>query len=538
MNEINQIARELVESYLYKSNKKLNYKHFCMFSVSKFLLLKEVLVKKDSENNILYFDNIKNKKYESAIIEFAKEIKKTAEYKKNNIQIKLTNESERNEELIEALWIFNKVRDSFAHKKYSIDFENGKVVIDNVSTEENNEYKLKCSIPINLLNTITYFVEETNIYDISEKDYENYLKNIYNYYNIDEKRIEKSYIKKFIINKNIGYSKQLIKRTTNKYISIPKENINDEINSYFNLYDNQKLYTIAKMLLNYRPKNEKEKALINNTLKEIKILMSQKIISKVHQITEIKVAKLMKEISTMLNIDENLELVASLYNYMTLTFSDKKEIDYEHLNLNSLTIQFDPLYKGNGIVNQYNNFQNCIKKACNDFINDMESKVDTYKNHPNEYFRHSIMYHFTTFYNTILNYQGKRNEIIITSIRNSIEHGNLYAISGNILLYDQGNHNDLKTIKSLSVSSPETLYNITKTIDQNNAKETYTLNTFFNTLKPLIDKQTLNKVQNIMNEFSIIIFGKELNQIYSMEQMYKESIAVILNKVKEKKLTK
>ena len=55
------------------------------------------------------------------------------------------------------------------------------------------------------------------------------------------------------------------------------------------------------------------------------------------------------------------------------------------------------------------------------------------------------------------------------------------------------------------------LYNITKTIDQNNAKETYTLNTFFNTLKPLIDEQTLNKVQNIMNEFSIIIFGKELN---------------------------
>ena len=142
------------------------------------------------------------------------------------------------------------------------------------------------------------------------------------------------------------------------------------------------------MLLNYRPKNEKEKALINNTLKEIKTLMSQKITSKAHQTTEIKVAKLMKEISTMLNIGENLELVASLYNYMTLTFSDKKEIDYEHLNLNSLTIQFDPLYKGNGIVNQYNNFQNCIKKACNDFINDMESKVETYKNHPNEYFRH------------------------------------------------------------------------------------------------------------------------------------------------------
>lgn len=46
MNEINQIARELVESYLYKSNKNLNYKHFCMFSVSKLLLLKEVLVKR------------------------------------------------------------------------------------------------------------------------------------------------------------------------------------------------------------------------------------------------------------------------------------------------------------------------------------------------------------------------------------------------------------------------------------------------------------------------------------------------------------
>ena len=42
-----------------------------MFSISKFILLKERILKKDSANNILYFNNVKDAKYIPAILSFA-----------------------------------------------------------------------------------------------------------------------------------------------------------------------------------------------------------------------------------------------------------------------------------------------------------------------------------------------------------------------------------------------------------------------------------------------------------------------------------
>ena len=68
MTDLIKLSRELVENLLSGNKQKLGKEYFFMFSISRFILLKERLLKKDSTNNILYFNNIENAKYTSNII--------------------------------------------------------------------------------------------------------------------------------------------------------------------------------------------------------------------------------------------------------------------------------------------------------------------------------------------------------------------------------------------------------------------------------------------------------------------------------------
>ena len=76
MTDLIKLSRELVENLLSGNKQKLGKEYFFMFSISRFILLKERLLKKDSTNNILYFNNVENAKYIPAILSFAEEIKK------------------------------------------------------------------------------------------------------------------------------------------------------------------------------------------------------------------------------------------------------------------------------------------------------------------------------------------------------------------------------------------------------------------------------------------------------------------------------
>lgn len=68
MKNLIKLSRELVENLLSENKQKLGKEHFFMFSISKFILLKERILKKDSVNNVLYFNNIKNAKYIPVIL--------------------------------------------------------------------------------------------------------------------------------------------------------------------------------------------------------------------------------------------------------------------------------------------------------------------------------------------------------------------------------------------------------------------------------------------------------------------------------------
>jgi len=116
-------ARRFVERVLSKDKNIINKEHYYMFLVSKFLLLKEFIIKKDSKNNILYFDYKKNKRYVPTIKYIVDYVKEHGEILQNSTNVVIKNNSSK-EDLNSYIWIFNKIRDSFAHGMYSFDLDN------------------------------------------------------------------------------------------------------------------------------------------------------------------------------------------------------------------------------------------------------------------------------------------------------------------------------------------------------------------------------------------------------------------------------
>lgn len=251
MKNLIKLSRELVENLLNGNKQKLGKEYFFMFSISKFVLLKERILKKDSTNNILYFNNVENAKYIPAILSFADEIKKNGNYQINNTSIRLEKTDRDSQKLAEALWIFNKVRDSLAHGQYTIDLENDSILINNDhSNDRNNAYKLVCSISIKLLNSISFYIEEIN------KEQKSKL--IMKY--IDSIEIERVkdeiVIKKININKkeimNIGYMFRndcfdMAININDRDIILSNEKTKDDIDKYINSLS--KFYNISPITI-------------------------------------------------------------------------------------------------------------------------------------------------------------------------------------------------------------------------------------------------------------------------------------------------
>lgn len=596
MKNLIKLSRELVENLLNGNKQKLGKECFFMFSISKFVLLKERILKKDSANNILYFNNVKDAKYIPAILSFADEIKKNGNYQINNTSIRLEKTDRDSQKLAKALWLFNKVRDSLAHGQYTIDLENDSLLINNDhSNDRNNAYKLVCSIPIKLLNSISFYIEEinrkTDKKDLS-KAYREYLEKIASNYDIDTKKlfdnnyiinIDKYYNNKLKIDNHKYYNNYYIDNNyydniyniNNEYLNKtktvekqPKQNqeftSTDEIddNKIKKLLNNltiEELYRLVKLLLEYKPTSEKQKEQINLIIKKFKSLVDQRIKLEEQKVFDAKSSELMSEISDILGIKvgtKNADATIALYMYMNLVFSQNNEIDYSHICLRNLIIDFNPYkyvdkdldnsdltddekQKIGNIINferNYINIKNYINKLCIEFSEKMESRIESYYNNPSENFRHSLMDIYADFYTSIMNSIGNRNQLIITSVRNSVEHGNYYVNkNGSLILYDQSDHSDNKSIKFLCGALPQQLFDITKTIELGDSKDRYIMDDFFKELETIVDKTVLNIIMNTMNNFSKIIFGKDINVNNSMEHMYQEAVANIISQHISKK---
>lgn len=574
MKNLIKLSRELVENLLNGNKQKLGKEYFFMFSISKFVLLKERILKKDSTNNILYFNNVKNAKYIPSILSFADEIKKNGNYQINNTSIRLEKTDRDSQKLAEALWLFNKVRDSLAHGQYTIDLENDRILINNDhSNDRNNAYKLVCSIPIKLLNSISFYIEEINKKtDEKElsKSYREYLEKIATNYDIDTKKlfdnnyiinINKYYNDTYNINNEfINKSKNFEKKTKQNEDYTPTDEIEDnKIKKLLNNSTIEELYRLVKLLLEYKPTSEKQNEQINQIIRKFKSLVDQRIKLEEQKIFDAKSSELMSEISDILGIKvgtKNADATIALYMYMNLVFSQSSEIDYSHICLRNLIIDVNPYkYEDKDLDNlnlsdnkkqkisstinfekNYMNIKNYINKLCVEFSEKMDTRIEAYYNNPSESFRHSLMDIYAEFYTSIMNSIGNGNQLIISSIRNSVEHGNYYVNkNGSLILYDQTDHSDNKSIKILCSASPQQLLDITKSIELGDSKDKYNMDDFFKELETIVDKTTLNNIMNTMNNFSKIIFGKDIDVNNSMEHMYQEAIANIISQHISKK---
>lgn len=564
MKELIKLSRELVENLLDGNKKKLGKEYYLMFTISKFILLKESILKKDSANKILYFNNVKYAKYIPIILSFADEIKKNGDYKIDDTSIMLKENNIDSKKLTESLWLFNKVRDSLAHGQYTIDLENDSLLINNDHSNcENNSYKLICSIPIELLNSISFYIEKVDEKsDAKElsKAYREYLEETTANYDVDDRilfndnyinNINKYYDNKYYILKNDYNDKYdiLNKNYEKKYYYNDKCYYNDkyyddEIKRLFNNLTIKELQGLVEQLLKYKPRNEKQKEQTNQLIRKLKSLEVYKI-EKQKEFDD-KTSELMREISDILGIKvgtKNSNAAIALYMYMNLVFSQNNEIDYSHICLRDLLISVNP-YKYTDKVEEvsnlsddrrqkiinfeknYINIKNYINKLCVEFSEKMDTIIEAYYNNPSENFRYSLMNNYAEFYTSIMNSIGKRNQLIITSLRNSVEHGNyLVRKNGYLGLYDQIDHSDAKDIKILCGALPQQLFNITKTIELSDSKDKYIMDDFFKELETIIDKTLLNNVMNTMNNLSKITFGKDIDANNSMEHMYQESIA-------------
>ena len=518
------LARELTQNFLNGKTKKLGKAHFYMFSISKFILLKEKILKKDSINKILYFDNVKNRKYIPIIYKIYDYIKENGTFfVKQSDRVFLSAYNENSQKLKESLWILNKIRDSFAHGRYFFDLKGEKIVIDNDHMNENEPYSLKCAIPLSLLNSFSFFIN-----DINDK---NQLKDVFEKFNIDaEKQLnDMLYWIDFDTKKKYQHNKEL-----NNKINLYNERLDNKINLYNERLDNKinlsndmlELDKLIAFVINYLPKNETEKKVIYKILLKYKELKEAKEKAKQEDLDKIDIDTrlLIKEIHSILGIEDknqNYDELVSLYNYMSLSFSLVSNIDYSHIRTRNLQFKFDK---------NYYDIVSGIISLCNNFNDNIEILIKQYEEHPNKAFRHSLLDKFTEFYDNVMKKYGIKNKMLITSIRNSVEHGNYMVINKKCVgLYDQPNQNDNSTIKFSCISDSETLFELTNEINKKDLEDEYIIEDFFEELKSIIDTDLYNRTLVNLNRLSIIIFGRELDMANTIKSMYMAAVAIIID---------
>lgn len=534
--ELKEKTRELVEILLSGNTQKLTKVHFFSFSIAKFVLIKEKILIKTGQRKF-YFGKKQKAKYMPMIMKFKEEIIKNASYVVNNIEIE--SEEKLTPEEKEALWFFNKVRDSLVHNKYNIDLDSNTINIDNV----NDTYSLKCSIPIELFNSITFYIEKSinSNDDFSDynKDYlnsyDNYMNEMASLYNFDKEELANNYN---LFNFDKVYDNKKIYNDDKIHNNKIDDNIYDDKNIYNILYvkhgkeiieelQNNELNILFNKLLN-SPKVSNEKLSdVVGLLKDIqqKSKNSPKTEIEIDEIDKMT-SELIKEISRILGVRNN-DAAIGLYNYMCITLSEieDRQDDYAYMGLNP-NPRFMQFLNGRDI--NYNSKISKIKKVCCSFNEKVEPLIKSYKEHPNNAFKRSLATTFTKFYSEIISLLRQKNEIIVSSFRNSVEHGNYSLIENNsVFLYDMTNPNDLQSIKFAYENSVRNVFSLMTKIDDNN-RNNYTFIKFAFDLSSIVqDKGEEYKILNNLMELSKIILGTGINIDDNVEEIYNKLISKI-----------
>lgn len=395
MQELLRLARDLVEKFLGKNTEnkqKLDKKYLFMFSIAKIILIKEKIIKKDVKNN-KFFDLTKNKKYILLILYLAERIEKDGYVKYpddlNEKIILLNNEkSEETKEILnlkKAVFIFQKLRDSFAHGMYTIDLENNSIRINN------EVYGLGCSLEISTLISILFFVENEKENDFGSKwyfdfksNYRDYIDSITTNYDLEPVELIDRRILEFVDGSwNYIYGESILNNNLNKSndelefdhdfskfqgsflsnIKVEDDFFINEINKLIcltlrdNSFSKKECNEIEELILTDYRNNEIIKEYIFNSFNEF-------------------ILRLISEVSSILKTEKikNEKVIIALYNYMQLLFSARDTSDkYEFMSISSLCIN---VTSGNDFGNKVEITKKQIRDKVKKFIKIMNPNVN------------------------------------------------------------------------------------------------------------------------------------------------------------------
>ena len=465
------------------------------------------------------------------------ELIKNAQYIKQSNKIVLKKDDGNQQKLKDALSFLQIIRDSLAHGMYKIDVKNDLIVVDNDHSMENPPYKLKCVIPVQILNFVSFYFDQLNVNKIptvgSFHEYNNRLAKKYNInldkYNNVNINLEKYNNVNEVANKMLSFKNY---NNINNNIKIgftkPSDNIIDKLEQDVSLKD---FYKLVCLLIKYVPKNVQEKEEVSQILKNLNDYFKT---NKNRTNYDAKTKRLMEEMRAVLGIkksNQDRDALCSLYNYMCLAFSKVDSIDYAHLHLSPITIYFDNSKSGR--VSVFNDINASINNLCNNFITVSQKQIIDYKNNTNDKFRRALMTSFVNFYNKIMLALASRNEQVTSSIRNSCEHGNYIVDGDKVILCDQDDHSNDEDIKFVCCAKGEDFLHFINEVSSSNNE--YSMLDFYNELTLSIDEECKKNLMKVMNDLSLIIFGKDLKLEYSMEKLFKEALTQVLSKYQKTK---
>ena len=499
-----KLSRELIDAFLNKGNITLGEEHYFMFTITKFLLAKENIIKKNSSNNKqIEFDL--NNEYLSTIlfqyhqlykdIEYEVDGEKTLDEVESSVILKnITPEVEKDKKfkrtIKEAVWTIDKIRDSFAHGKYEFDIKNHRIVIDNEYDTFDYQghivhHKFKCNVIPELLSLLGREKHSNNLYGLDK--YAD--KIILNKYEKDESVVSNNILLKYKI-KGRNFTKDNGEKLENNHKAT--------------------LSTLSKT------------AFLHN-----------------------KAIESMSETMKALGIDkvsENNVLTSILYNHLLLLMSDEtREYDYENLVLTDLDYKFAPnkdeRNKNDDITNTIGPIKRAIKSFSKQYkkINDYE-KVKRCRNI------------FKNMYETLKEQFSIRNKSVVKRIRNSIMHGNIEIKNGVIKLFDRGD-NTTESIENQfeCITDNEGLLDF---IDELENKRKYTLRSFLIYIEKFLtscndnEKDKNDKLNEIF--YCLKVIDNNINLDTSMSDIMdkilladlkdkREQLVNVLRNIKDKK---
>lgn len=528
-----QKARDFAQRSLNENIKNANREDYYMFLISKFLLLKEMIIKKDSENNILYFNYNKSKNYLPAIKYIVDFIKVNGTIEKNSTTVIIEPKQYNDSNLQFYIWAINKVRDSLVHGMYEFDLNRGQLIIKNDHSNSRHPYVLNCVLPIELLEFFTFIairpefkysdndiievnaqrkILRANFGDVFEEedkiinDYNNYKYIYYNNFNISSINNNANNISN--INNNNFYNHQNINENLKEQEDVL------EVLLIIILNSDKLTYEQKKVLYAYLRKLRMFDFSFNGVIGNPKIKKNRHLNKKYTE----KLKTVISEISSILGIKNkpnNMITMSAIYNYMQLTFS-LNEFNFKSIegkeDLGYLKIsRLHPIYvkSNNNRFAENTNSQYALKITAIqnftiNFIARIKEKIQQYRENPSSAFRQSINDLFKKYYDAIIQCFADKNAFVLTSIRNSIEHANIHEVSGQIILNDQSNQNDNQSINFCCYGNPNDFFEITNSLESGTAKNNFTFDDFLSELKAIIDISDFNDILSIVDELKSI----------------------------------